>query len=129
MNTYFVAGGTYTDLNGDEWFDLVCPGPGEPPYVLPDNVTGYFSLVWQNAHLYRVEEDYSLSLVTVTPEALQWGVKAPVKVWPGADLVQKIQAVIKQTPAAAGDHGPEESSDAGLPKRRNRTGESGPNQG
>jgi hypothetical protein len=112
MKTFFVAGGTYTDLNGEEWFDLVCPGPGEPPYVLLDSVTGYFSLVWQNAHLYKVEDDYSLSLVTLTPEALQWGVKAPVRVWPDSGLLKKLQAVIKQSPDTPGKQGPDEGLDS-----------------
>lgn len=82
-------------MNGEEWFDLICPGPGEPPYVLVDGFLGCFKLVWQNAHLYRVEDDYTLSLVAPSPEALQWGVKAPEKVWLDEDLVGKLRAVIK----------------------------------
>ncbi len=97
MNKYFVAGGIYTNLNGEEWFDLVCPGPGEPPYIMVVGVMDYFNkLIWQNAHLYRVEDDYSLSLVAPSPEALQWGVKAPELVWPDANLLEKLRAVIKQ---------------------------------
>ena len=111
MSAYFVAGGTYTDLNGDEWFDLVCPGPGDPPYVLLDHVTEYFSLLWQNAHLYRVEDDYSLSLVVITPEALQWGVKAPVKVWPEASLIKKLQAVIEHASITPGEINSKENLD------------------
>ena len=107
MNKHFVAGGMYTNLNGEEWFELVCPGPGEPPYVLADNVVGYFRLVWQNAHLYRVEDDYSLSLVASSPEALQWGVKAPVRVWLDTDLVEKIKAVVKHSTAAPDKSGPD----------------------
>ncbi len=96
MNDYFVAGGTYTSLKGEESFDLVCPGPGEPPYVMIDSVTDYFRLVWQSAHLYRVEDDWSLSLVAPSPEALQCGIKAPEKVCPNENLLKKLRAVIKQ---------------------------------
>ena len=97
MSEYFVAGGTYQNQKGEEWFDLVCPAPGEPPYVMVDGVMGYFRLVWQSAHLYRVEEDYTLSLVALSPEALQWGVEAPEKVWPDINLLEKLQAVIKHS--------------------------------
>jgi hypothetical protein len=93
---YFVAGGNYSNLEGEERFDLVCPAPGEPPYVLVNGVMDYFRLVWQNAHLYRVEEDYSLSLVAPSPEALQWGLMAPERVWPDASLLEKLRAVIRQ---------------------------------
>jgi hypothetical protein len=97
MNKYFVAGGTYTNLKGEERFDLVCLGPGEPPYVMVVGVMDYFNrLIWQNAHLYRVEGDYSLSLMAPSPEALEWGVKAPERVWPDANLLEKLRAVIKQ---------------------------------
>ena len=95
MNKYFVAGGIYTNLKGEECFDLVCPGPGEPPYVLVDNAVSFFRLLWQDAHLYQVEDDYSLSLVAASPEAQQWGVEAPVRVWPDEDLVNKLRAIIK----------------------------------
>ena len=95
MNDYFVAGGTFINLEGEERFDLVCPSPGEPPYVLVDGIMDYFMLIWQGAHLYRVEADYTLSLVAPSPEALQWGVKAPEKVWLGEDLLKKLQAAIR----------------------------------
>jgi hypothetical protein len=94
MTEYFVAGGTYSNREGEERFDLVCPGPGEPPYVLVDSVMVYFRLIWQYAHLYRVEDDYSLSLVSPSPEALQWGVKAPERVIPDAALLEKLQKVV-----------------------------------
>jgi hypothetical protein len=100
MNEYFVAGGTYTSLEGEERFDLVCPGPGEPPYVLIDGVMDYFRVIWQSAHLYRVEGDYSLTLMAPSPEALSWGVKAPEIVTPNASLLQHLQKVICR-------HGPE----------------------
>jgi hypothetical protein len=92
MSEYFVAGGSYQNLKGEEWFDLVCPGPGEPPYIMADSVMNYFRLLWQKAHLYRIEEDYTLSLVAPSPEALQWGLEAPEKVWPDANLLKKLQA-------------------------------------
>jgi hypothetical protein len=94
MNEYFVAGGTYKNLKGEEWFDLVCLGPGEPPYVMFDGLMDYFWVVWQNAHFYRVEDDYTLTLVALSPEALQWGLKAPKKVTLDEDLLEKLQAVI-----------------------------------
>ena len=103
MNDYFVAGGTYTNLEGEERFDLVSPGPGEPPYVLIDGVMDYFRLIWQSAHLYRVEDDYSLILVAPSPEALSCGVKAPERVTPNASLLQHLQKVICR-------HGPESTS-------------------
>jgi hypothetical protein len=96
MNDYFVAGGTFTNPEGKEWFDLVCPGPGEPPYVVIEaEVRGYFMLVWQDVHLYQVENDYTLSLVVLSQEALQWGIQAPERVKPDEELVEKLRAVIK----------------------------------
>ena len=94
MSEYFVAGGTFTNPKGEERFDLVCPGPGEPPYLLVDGVMRYFRLIWQNAHLYRVEEDYTLVLVAPSPEALQRGVKAPERVIPAPALREKLQDVM-----------------------------------
>jgi hypothetical protein len=102
MSKYFVAGGIYKDLKGEERFDLVCQGPGEPPCVLIESVMAYFGFIWQNAHLYRVENDYTLTLVAPSHEALRGGVGAPEKVWPDANLLNKLQAVIKQaTPSHA----------------------------
>jgi hypothetical protein len=91
---YFVAGGTYTNLKGEELFDLVCPRPGEPPYVMTDGVMRYFRLIWQNAHLYRVEADYTLSLVAPSAEALQRGVQAPERIIPDAVLLQKLHKAL-----------------------------------
>lgn len=107
MNEYFVAGGTYTSLEGEERFDLVCPGPGEPPYVLIGGLMDYFRLIWQSAHLYRVEDDYSLTLVAPSPEAFEWGVEAPERVMPTANLLETLQAVIKHgtSPAAPDKNG------------------------
>jgi hypothetical protein len=96
MNDYFVAGGTFTNPEGKEWFDLICPAPGEPPYVLIEaEIMGYFKLVWQDVHMYRVENDYTLSLVVLSEEALQWGIQAPERVKPDEKLIEKLRAVIK----------------------------------
>jgi len=96
MGKYVVAGGTFTNVKGEEWFDLISPGPGEPPYVLVEELMGYFRLVFgQNAHLYRVENDYTLSLVVLSNEALQWGIKAPEKILVDKEMVEKLRAVIK----------------------------------
>ena len=73
MGQYFVIGGIFQDINGHEQFTLACPSNSEVPYVMVDGVMDYFRLVWQNAHLYRLEDDYSLSLVAPSPEALRWG--------------------------------------------------------
>jgi hypothetical protein len=95
MSEYFVAGGSYKNLEGEERFDLVCQGPGEQPYILIESVIAYFRLIWKNAHLYRVEDDYSLTLVAPSPEALQWGVKAPEMVTPDDALREQLQKVIR----------------------------------
>jgi hypothetical protein len=95
MSEYIVAGGIYTDLKGEEHFDLVCPSPGEPPYIIVEDAIGYFRLIWQNVHLYRVENDYTLSLVVLSHSALQWGVKAPERVKPNEEIVGRLRAVIK----------------------------------
>jgi hypothetical protein len=95
MSEYIVAGGTFTDLKGEERFDLLCPSPGEPPYIIVEDAIGYFKLIWQNVHLYRVENDYSLSLIVLSHSALQWGVQAPERVKPNEEIVGKLRAVIK----------------------------------
>jgi hypothetical protein len=95
MSEYFVAGGTYTNLEGEKCFDLVCPSPGEPPYVLIDGVMDYFSLIWQNAHLYRVEEDQTLVLVAMSFEAVHLGIEAPEIIRPDENLWERLRAVIK----------------------------------
>ena len=94
MSEYFVTGGTYKDLKGEERFDLVGQGPGEPPCVLIESVIAYFGLVWQKAHLYRVGDDYTLTLVAPSQKALQWSVKAPERVWLNANLLERLRAVI-----------------------------------
>ena len=94
MSTYLVAGGVFQDLDGNELFTLVCPSASELPYVMEDGIKSYFKLIWQNAHLYQVEEDYSLTLVDLTPEALKWGVKAPERVMPDQDLFEKLKSAL-----------------------------------
>ncbi len=96
MGTYFVAGGIYHDLNGKEMFSLVCPSSKELPYVIDDGIKPYFKLIWQNSHLYHVEEDYTLTLVDSSPQALQNGVMAPEKVTLGPDLSKRLQTVLKR---------------------------------
>jgi hypothetical protein len=61
-----------------------------------DGVMDYFRLIWQNGHLYRVEDDYTLTLVAPSPDALQYGIKAPERVWLDANLLEKLRAVIRQ---------------------------------
>ena len=97
MSEYFVAGGTYKDLKGEERFDLVCPSTGEPPYLMVGGVMAYFRLIWQHAHLYRLEDDYTLTLVAPSPEALQWGVKAPERVAPDTALQEQLQKSISHS--------------------------------
>jgi hypothetical protein len=94
MSKYFVAGGTYKDLKGEEFFVLVCPDSGDLPYIMVDGVLNYFRLVWQSAHLYRLEDDYTLTLVALSPEAAQRGIKAPERVTPNAALMEKLRTVI-----------------------------------
>jgi hypothetical protein len=99
MGEYFVAGGVFPKMQGEE-FDLVSPGPGESPYVLADSIMDYFRKLSANAHLYRVEADYSLSLVASSPEALNRGVRAPEKVGPDARLTAKLRHIIKPEASA-----------------------------
>ncbi len=99
MGTYLVAGGIFQDLDGNELFSLVCPGPGELPYVMKAGMKPYFKLIWQNAHLYRVEEDYTLALVDSSPEALEWGVMAPERVTPDPALCKKLKTACQALPA------------------------------
>jgi hypothetical protein len=94
MSKHIVAGGIFKNEKGDEWFDLICPGPGQPPYVMGEDAICHFVLIWENVHLYRVEDDHSLSLVAPSPKALQWGVEAPERVWPDANLLEKIRSGI-----------------------------------
>jgi hypothetical protein len=94
-----VAGGVFQDLKGNGVFTLVCPGPGELPYVMKEGMRPYFKLIWQNAHLYRVQEDYTLALVDSSPEALQWGVLAPERVKPDKELGKKLRKACRAVPS------------------------------
>ena len=98
MTECFVAGGTYKNLQDEEYFALICPSTGELPYVMVGGVMDCFKLLWQDAHLYRLEVDYTLTLVAPSPDALQRGVKAPERVWPDEDLLMKLQALKEQAP-------------------------------
>lgn len=95
MSPYLVAGGIFQDLNGNELFTLVCPSSGQLPYVMEDSIKPYFKMIWQNAHLYQVEKDYSLTLAALSLEAIEWGVKAPERVTPDKDLFEKLKAVLQ----------------------------------
>lgn len=95
MSTYFVAGGIFQDLEGNELFTLVCPSSGELPYVMEDGLKSYFKLIWENAHFYQVEDDYSLKLVDLRPEALRWGIKAPERVTPDQNLSEKLKSALQ----------------------------------
>lgn len=95
MSHFFVIGGIYEDPNGNQRFALVRPEPGEPPFVMGDSVMSYFRLIWNHAHLYRVEEDYTLALVAASSEALRGGVRAPERVTPELDLLEELQEAIK----------------------------------
>ena len=99
VSTYLVAGGIFQDLNGNELFSLVCPSPRELPYLFEEGKGFYFKLTWKNAHLYQVEEDFTLALVDSSPEALQWGVMAPERVTPDPGLHKKLQTAFKALPA------------------------------
>uniref|UniRef100_A0A7C3V5K3 Uncharacterized protein n=1 Tax=Desulfobacca acetoxidans TaxID=60893 RepID=A0A7C3V5K3_9BACT len=93
--SYFVAGGIFSDLDGNELFSLVCPSSGGLPYVLKEAESPFFRLIWEDAHLYQIEEDGTLSLVSPSPEALQKGIRAPEKVTPEPGLVEKLQSILK----------------------------------
>jgi hypothetical protein len=99
LSTYLVAGGVIQDFEGNELFTLVCPSSGELPYVMEDGIKSYFKLIWQNAHLYQVEEDYSLTLVDLRPEALKWGVKAPERVTLNQNLFEKLKFALQSLTA------------------------------
>jgi len=91
-----VAGGIFQDLEGNELFTLLCPSTGDLPYVMDDGLKPYFKLIWQNAHLYQVEEDYSLTLAALSPEAVEWGIKAPERVTLEKNLCEKLKTVLQE---------------------------------
>ena len=94
MSHYFVAGGIFLDAKGNERFGLLCPGPGEKLLVMGNSLSPYFNQIWHHAHLYRVENDLSLTLIAASPVALNWGVGAPEKVTPQKSWIEKLRAVI-----------------------------------
>jgi len=95
MIHYFVVGGIFQDKDSNERFVLLRREPGEPPIIMVESVIHYFTLIWRQAHLYRVEEDYTLALVTASHQAIQEGIKAPERVTLNTDLVEELQAVIE----------------------------------
>jgi hypothetical protein len=94
MTEYFVAGGLYLDFEGHEHFTLLGPNPEEPPFLMIDGVKRYFGRLSHHAHLYRVEPDYTLSLVAPSNQALAWGIKAPERVTLDREALKKLQAVM-----------------------------------
>jgi hypothetical protein len=94
MGHFFVAGGIFTDPKGKERFALVCPKAGDKPLVMADSLSHYFIMIWRHAHLYRIEEDFSLTLVAASPLALQGGVGAPEQVMPNTNWVEKLEAIV-----------------------------------
>ena len=94
MGRKFVAGGTFTDPRGRERFALVCPGREEKPLVMGDSLSRYFIQIWHHAHLYRVEKDFSLTLVAASPVALKGGVKAPERVTPSAAWLDRLRELV-----------------------------------
>ena len=94
MGQNFVAGGIFVDPKGKERFALVCPASGKKPLVMADSLSHYFIMIWRHAHLYRVEKDYSLTLVAASPVALQGGIGAPERVEPTISWLEKLQDLI-----------------------------------
>jgi hypothetical protein len=94
MSEYFVAGGIYQDLGGNERFALIGPNRTAAPYLMVDGLRRYFGPLSQQGHLYRVEEDLSLSLVAPSHKALEWGVKAPERVVLDPELREALHALI-----------------------------------
>jgi hypothetical protein len=94
MSHYFVAGGVFLDSKGCERFSLLSQRPGENPLVMGNGLSPYFNKIWHHAHLYRVENDLSLTLIATSPVALNWGVGAPEKVTPQKNWIEKLRAII-----------------------------------
>ena len=94
MSQYFVAGGIFLDPKGNQRFALVCPSSGKKPLVMGDSLSHYFIMIWRHAHLYRVEKDYSLTLVAASPVALQGGIGAPERVEPTTSWLERLQDLI-----------------------------------
>lgn len=94
MGDIFVAGGIYQDYQGRERFALLGPSLEDPPYLMVDGLSRYFSSLSPYGHLYRVEPDLTLSLIAPSHQALAWGVKAPERVIPDPELREKLRMVI-----------------------------------
>ncbi len=94
MSEYFVAGGVYQDYRGQERFVLMAPNREAPPYLMIDGLMKYFTLLHHKAHIYRVEEDYTLSLVAPSSKALEWGVRAPERVRLDQESLARLQNVM-----------------------------------
>ncbi len=94
MSEYFVAGGIYQNQKGEEKFVLIGPNQGDPPFLMVNSLSRYFGHLCHQGHLYRVEEDLTLSLVAPSHKALEWGVKAPEKVSLDPEVREKLQSVI-----------------------------------
>ena len=94
MGQFFVAGGIFIDPRGKERFALVCPGSEENPLVMGDSLSRYFIQIWHHAHLYRIEKDFSLTLVAASPVALQGGIGAPERVTPTTTWLEKLRDLV-----------------------------------
>jgi hypothetical protein len=95
MSHYFVAGGIFSDPKGNERFILFCRGPGEKPLVMGNGLSPYFiKQIWHHGHLYRVEDDLSLTLIAASPIAIEWGVGAPEKVTLPKKWIERLLAII-----------------------------------
>ncbi len=94
MSQFFVAGGVFIDPGGEERFALVCPRSEEKPLVMGDSLNRYFIQIWHHAHLYRIEKDYSLTLVAASPLALHGGIKAPERVTPSTNWLEKLRDLV-----------------------------------
>jgi hypothetical protein len=94
MGQFFVAGGIFTDPRGQERFALVCPSPEDQPLVMGDSLSRYFIQIWHHAHLYRIEKDFSLTLVAASPLALHGGIKAPERVTPSSTWLDRLRNLV-----------------------------------
>ena len=76
----------------------LCARASGTPYLFEEGKGFYFKLIWKNAHLYQVEDDYTLTLVDISPQALHWGVKAPERVTSDPTLFKKLQTAFTTLP-------------------------------
>jgi len=95
MDHYFVAGGIFSDPKGKERFILLCPEAEDKPLVMGNGLRHYFiKQIWHLGHLYRVENDLSLTLIATSPVALEWGIGAPEKVTLQEKWIEELLAII-----------------------------------